>query len=274
MDRAIIFGTFEFLGFHFCTTLLERGYEVEGVHIAHVEDDRFLNDMRMEIGRNANFNEVHPRRRLSLADIREQTLIIIDFYDFYMRNKLELLKKNESLLELISQNTKILKETDSKIVFLLPAQFMSSAISMGNTNIFQNEINSHHMYLPTIYGPWQSEIFLFQQFLLKNFLPDRMPILSDREWVDDALYVDDVVDSILMVVEKESTATYLLKSEMKDHWQKCADYLSIPLAELDYYDRRETQKLNKVNVKMIKNSLQFSEAIDKQKRHTMLLFQG
>lgn len=274
MDRAIIFGTFEFLGFHFCSSLLERGYEVEGIHFDHSGDTQLLNNMRMEIGRNANFKEVNDQSRLSLVDISEETLIIIDYYDFYVKNKLKSLEENNIFVEFLNNNTINIKETNSKMVLLLPAQFVSSTTRMASTDILQNENYSHLFYLPTIYGPWQSETFIFQQTLIKNFLAERKLCLSEREWVHDALYVDDVVDSILTIAEKESTVSYLLKSEMNDHWQKCADYLSIPLAELDYYERNNSQEHSKVHVKMIKNHLQFTEAIDKQKRHTMLLFQG
>ena len=71
MDRAVIIGTHESFGFYFSTSLLEEGYEVTGVHYVDM-DEELVEKKRMEIGRNANFQEVVQKEWLPFTEIQEQ----------------------------------------------------------------------------------------------------------------------------------------------------------------------------------------------------------
>lgn len=57
MKKAIVFGAYQFLGFHICGALLEEGEEIIGVSFPNIHVDD-IEDKRMEIGRNANFSEI------------------------------------------------------------------------------------------------------------------------------------------------------------------------------------------------------------------------
>ena len=57
MDKVIIVGTYEFIGFQLCLSLLEQGREVIGIHLNTNSKDPFLEEKRFEIGRNSNFTE-------------------------------------------------------------------------------------------------------------------------------------------------------------------------------------------------------------------------
>lgn len=57
MDRAVILGTFEFIGFSLCKNLLDQGCEIDGIHFDKEQDDALIHEKRLTIGRNANFNE-------------------------------------------------------------------------------------------------------------------------------------------------------------------------------------------------------------------------
>ena len=53
-------------------------------------------------------------------------------------------------------------------------------------------------YLPTVYGPWQPMKYVFQQ-AINN--PNGPISLDDREWTEDALYIDDVIEYYLKDIE-------------------------------------------------------------------------
>jgi hypothetical protein len=54
MDKAIIFGMFDFVNFHVGKTLLNNGIEVKAVNIEEIGNIQFLEEKRFEVGRNAN----------------------------------------------------------------------------------------------------------------------------------------------------------------------------------------------------------------------------
>jgi nucleoside-diphosphate-sugar epimerase len=224
MEKAVIFGAFEFLGFHFCKKILDEGIEVVGFHHGMDEEYDLIEEKRMEIGRNANF---------SIEDLDKETLvnekvtIIIDFYDFFIKEQEEQFfqcKKFEKMTRSINQE-------ESKIIILIPylikvkAQYKEQYSKLKDKiNLIKNEnISVQSVFLPTVYGPWQSEKFLFQQALLSG---GKVSQISDREWTGDALYVEDVIKEIMQLIEEDKDS-FLLKSGEQDAWEKCAKYLNI-----------------------------------------------
>ncbi|MFE8696358.1 hypothetical protein ACFYKT_08315 [Cytobacillus sp. FJAT-53684] len=272
MDRAVIIGTFNFLGFHFCTSILEAGYEVIGVHY-DMEKEELLEEKRMEIGRNANFHEESYSKWLPLAEISKQTLVIIDLYNFHQRECNETLEKSDLLEKFLSKNKKRLQETDSKVIFLLPIQWLSGSSEMF-TRTLPQEANWHYIYLPAIYGPWQPSSYIIQQALLKSFDEKRKIKLHEDEWIDDILYIDDVVEEILLMADKESASSFVLKNEIPDQWIKCAEYLAIPIPSYDNHHKLSTLDMSKIKIRMLKSQMQYSEGIEKQRRHLKLLLNG
>ena len=55
MDKAIIVGVYEFIGFHLCEALLQEGIEVYGVDLPIDTSDHVVNEKRILIGINSNF---------------------------------------------------------------------------------------------------------------------------------------------------------------------------------------------------------------------------
>lgn len=121
MDRAVIIGIYESLGFHFCTSLLEEGYEVTGIQYRNI-DEELVEQKRMEIGRNANFQEVLLKEWLPFAEIQEQSLIIIDFDFFYMRCSSYSLEISKYLQKFFVHNERNIRDTQSKVICLLPIE--------------------------------------------------------------------------------------------------------------------------------------------------------
>lgn len=231
MDKAIVFGAFEFLGFHCCYSLLDKGYEVTGIQI---EESKalYIENMRLEIGRNANFFEVEPRN-WNLTELNSSSIIFIDYYDLY-------LKFTESAVwqaligPKLQEGMEMIKSSNSKIVLLLPIQKLinqkeehlpltNSLEELRNEGVFLQIF-----YLPTIYGPWQNSELLFQKSLLGMLSEETSSKLSEREWINDAIFVKDVVRDIIRILEEEtSTVEWILESDVSNHWEECADYLNI-----------------------------------------------
>jgi len=264
MDRAIIIGAFEFLGFHFCQTLLEEGYEVVGVHNSKNEEIDFLELKRMAIGRNANFQEESLAQWLGEAEIDEQTLVIIDYYDLFIRNAPDLPAVNKLMDLFLSRNEAALKQNHSKVVWLLPIQWL---LPENRLELNRIKTYSHRYFLPSIYGPWQPDTFLLQQGISKDH---SQLTLNKREWIDDCLYIDDIVEEILNMTERREMASLILRSSIDNHWQKCAEFISIPEKFINIRLSDEEAEFKSIERKQVKCKLPISEGIEKQIRHYRL----
>lgn len=231
MDKVIMIGTFEFLGFHFTKKMLEEGMEVVGVHFNKEKKESYLiEEKRLQIGRNANFLE--EKFNSFNGEGFESAPLIVDYYDFFMR------EDEEQLVALIENQ--LLLQNREKIIFLLPLSIFNKEFK-DNRNNLEKLISSvkkqnqfvQEFFLPTVYGPWQSEAFLFQQTFVKK--RDEWK-LTAREWTADALYVEDVVANILKLMEQDEKR-YFLKNAVSDAWKKCAKFLEIEEVPVRTIDR-------------------------------------
>ncbi|MEH7346832.1 hypothetical protein V7122_23665 [Bacillus sp. JJ1532] len=273
MDRAVIIGAFQFLGFHFCQSLLDQGFEVLGVRSENREKDAYLIEKRMEIGRNANFKEIIMSDLVSQVEIHAQTLILIDYYSFSATEQKVLFNKDNILERFLKNNKQKMAETDTRIISLFPIQWLHQK-DKNIQRILENEIISHRIYLPTIYGPWQPNSFLFQQSLEKSLDPDRELSIHECEWIHDTLYIADILDPILKLAETKSADACTLKSDIPHYWKKCVDFLSIPAEVLEMITINYPSERNEIKVKIVKNCTPYSEGIENQKRHLKLIDEG
>ncbi|MBY0121037.1 hypothetical protein [Bacillus sp. S/N-304-OC-R1] len=271
MDRAVIFGAFQFIGYQFCRSLLEQGLEVIGIHSSDDDIDAYLSEKRLEIGRNANFNERSPTQWMDEEEFNGRTIILFDYYETDINNLQASITKNCLIEEFLNKNREKIDNMDTKIVSLFPIQFfvqLNDRIEQANSNY------SHRFFLPTIYGPWQPNTFLFQQSLLKTIFPDQHIVTNECEWIHDTLYIEDIVDPIIELTENNCPQTWILKSETVNHWGKCADYLSIPIEVIEKVQHKEIVNGRMVNNTIVKSCTHFTEGLEKQKRQIRLLHDG
>ncbi|WHY87749.1 hypothetical protein QNH39_07925 [Neobacillus novalis] len=277
MDKAVIFGVYEFISFHACKTLLNKGVEVVGIHIDEIESNLFREEKRLEIGRNANYSE---QTLAELENCREEanvkTAFILSIYDLYILNKEAILRKEkiiESIFHYLQRNQK-----NIELIFLLPIQMLGAKRDIELTD-FLNKTkgqvkNSQLFYLPAIYGPWQPEAFLFQQAIIAKFQKQELK-LADREWTGDVLFVDDAAASIFEILEtrkyEDPPRSYLLKSGEKSYWTRCAAFLHIKEGLV----KSNTLEPMKVDHEVIKVSVKvtsIADSITKQVEHVNRLF--
>lgn len=228
MDKAIIYGVYHFLGFSLCKQLLEQGIQVDGYPIGNLEEHEFLDEKKFLIGRNANFYECHLNDDPLISDESTQkNVAVISFYDLYFfSNKVDLFF--QQILTCILKLTKI-----ERIICLCPDNIQTTHQEMIKTQFNSSNLSNIPLlfiYLPTIFGPWQSSSFYFQQHLLKEYT-DIEPKLDQRENTMDAIYIDDVINDIIKIIQSEEKTDVHLKSNESDKWLKCASYLNIEEVE-------------------------------------------
>lgn len=273
MDRAVIIGVYEYVGFQFCCSLLEQGFEVIGISFDHSDRDGYLSEKRLEIGRNANFYERTLSEWINEEEINSQTFILIDYFDFIINNHKELIKNNNLIEKFLNQNQEKILKTNSKVVSLFPMQLHMQPNETGE-RILTSTHSGQQIFLPTIYGPWQPNTFLFQQYLLKAINPDHTISENNYEWVHDTLYIEDIVDPILKIAEQNTEKQWVLESDISDHWKKCAEYLSIPSTQIEKIEWTNLPEHTKINKTIIKCLTPLTEGLEKQKRHLKLFHVG
>jgi hypothetical protein len=273
MDKAIILNVFDFVSFHVCKTLLEKGIEVKGIHVEDSEKEPFSEEKRLEVGRNANFEEY------SLAAWANQekrdtanAMIIFSLYDLFMLYKEAILQK-----ETVTKPILDLMERSNSAAIILPSQMMTKSIDSQVYNDLQAFLeqavgvrpNLQSFYLPAVYGPWQPETFLFQQSLLTK-MNGIEEFKGVREGTMDAIYIDDAIESIFEIMSAGIQGSYLLESGRKKHWDKCAAFLNI---DNNIVKSREMEQITSKTVKVtVKNISSISESFAKQMEHTKRLY--
>jgi nucleoside-diphosphate-sugar epimerase len=276
MDKAIIFGVFEFLGFHFCKKLLDEGVEVEGIHILEEIPPSFCEEKRMEIGRNANFTEVSSTDWKRKSHDKESIVFLVDYYDLFIRNNEDFITHNDVLKEVLIS----IKNGKEKVVFLLPIQLLVDKTIFGKSNrlneIFKllkgEGIVYQIFYLPTIYGPWQPMEFAFQKFFLQNIKIKAANDLeiNEREWVFDAIFVEDTVNGILQYIN-ESSEEFILKSGEENNWERCAKYLSIPW---NISGSLPSQQERHIPERVIRESHSYQKRLDGQRQQLGMIWKN
>jgi len=253
MDKVIIVGIYEFIGFHLCLSLLEQGIEVTGIHLKTGREDLFLEEKRLEIGRNSNFTEKEETYLVS-EPLSVPTTVFIDYYSYYFK------REESKLASVISTGT--LKRHPYRFVVVLPIQFCEVNTYKGLFPLLSDkERLSSIFYLPTIYGPWQPTNYTFQQALID---PDEPIIVDDREWTEDALYIDDTIAVIMQHLEDREKKTFLLKSKIRGNWEKIAIML---LGKSPIEPRHEVKMLSEDVVVLDVGGIKLNQGIEKQGIH-------
>ncbi|WHY78968.1 hypothetical protein QNH20_07495 [Neobacillus sp. WH10] len=274
MDKAIIFGIYNFISFHACKALLNRGVEVIGVQFGESDKSPFLEEKRLEVGRNANFSE----RSLSEWENRReeesaQTTLILSIYDLYMLN-IETILQKEKITRAIIQFIKESKN-NTNVAFILPIQMLSAEQDKAIGALLERAKgcgkNTQMFYLPAIYGPWQPPTFLFHQAILAAF--QKSEILKDeREWTGDVLYVDDAIETIIKTIETDNPGGFILESGKKNYWAECAAYLQID-EKIPFVNRNESLQIgDQIDIVSVKKITPIADSISIQMEHVQRLY--
>jgi nucleoside-diphosphate-sugar epimerase len=264
MDKVVMVGVFDFVNFHVCKALLDKGIEVRGVQIETEDESDILIEKRLEIGRNANFTEVSIGD--ILIDSYENETIVLSVYDLYMRYKEEYLLNEDMLFNLISKNKW------EQIVILVPSQMLTNEFESKAEIVIDDFINRaeshkqdiHLLYLPTIFGAWQPDTFMFQNSILTDMNRGK-PFRGLREETSDAIFVEDTVHAIIEIIENKLPGRYLLQSGKSNQWNLCASFLRIN--EQGSTERKAEANEDKITIFTVKNTVSIAEGLTKQIDH-------
>lgn len=266
MDKAVIFQVFDFVSFHICKTLLDKGFTVTGIHLPETEQMSEQEEKRLEIGRNANFSEQELSEwKVKTERTTTKQVVFLSIYDLFMLQQESFFQKEMAEREILGHIEQNPYAMD--VVLLFPMQMLRANENHGFAD-FLNQVNqlpnkSQIVYLPTIYGPWQPPVFLFHQKIISAKQHFNLSI-SDREWTEDAIYVEDAVESIIEVVETKKSGSYLLESGENNYWDLCADYLKIDLNKPER-KKSEPLKTDKQLIRMpVKNITSLADSFKKQ----------
>lgn len=228
MDRAILFGTFEFLGYSLCKALLDDGIQVNGFSIKGLEDS-FIDEKRMEIGRNANF--IENQIELEGKGNEDKIPFIISVYDLFYRNNEQAIMENKFFCDLIRK----LKPKDCSVSLLLPEQYFLDSgehyepIDQLIGFLDKNGHSYQEIYLPALYGPWQPKEYFFQQLFSYIRKPIKFPTINNRESLTDAIYIDDAAQAVRKILGEERV---MIKSGIENSWFTCLDTIMLDIENL------------------------------------------
>ncbi|KKK36952.1 hypothetical protein WQ57_16335 [Mesobacillus campisalis] len=219
MDRAIIIGPFGFLGYSICKIMLDKGFRVLGISPGTRESGKFDDEKRLEIGRNANFFEQVNEEWLSEIN-KTPVPIIIPFYDYFMDGS------DANLFNdlLFSKSLCTLSPCPSKVIFLFPEQFAhekplrNDILKQCEAFIDETKHLGPEIFLPTLYGPWQPDKYLFQQILFPADVSHSLCLR--RESLTDAVYIEDAASLCLGLME-EAEGAFLVSSGNPEGWEEC-----------------------------------------------------
>lgn len=252
MENFIIIGPYHFVGLHLCSTLLSKGFEIKGISYPNFVVNQ-LEEKEMVFGRNANFIDIKWENRLK--QIKEGETIIV--FDCYMLDKLD------DLIIAMQEFFKGARWKMPKKVVTICSVTMEEVQNKRCKKFFTDRKIPHQfVYLPTIYGPWQPGDFLFHQILLKETNKKLLP--RQNEYTKDAIFVEDAVDEIIQQIQNSQNEEILLRSSVKNHWQKCMDELDYLVDYVEDYESYFAENKFTINVND-KNGI--ADNLELQRKH-------
>ncbi|MGP7817971.1 hypothetical protein [Niallia sp. 01092] len=256
MEKAVIVGPYHFIGIHLCSVLLEKGYNIIGISYPNVEIDK-LEDKKMVFGRNSNFMETKWSSFVNEIN-QDEMLIIFDFYTLEKEDQLvSLLSADQMEFILIGE-----KRKKKKIVIICPNNIEEGIINECKHLLDVHQIRSQVFYLPTVYGPWQPENFLFQQILTGT--EEKAIRQHKKEYTKDAIYIEDAMEELVNQILQGKDNDFLLKSKVENHWHKCLDYLQW------HQERNENNNIpfqDTISTIAVNNKKNISENLEVQRKH-------
>jgi hypothetical protein len=191
----------------------------------------------------------------------------------------ETILKKEAIIRPIHQFLERNKDGCETIVFILPIQLLTrshDSQSLSDLEEFLDQTmnirkNIQLFFIPTIYGPWQPNTFLFQQTILSKISMNE-EINDLREFTMDALFIEDALETIIDIIESRIPGKYLIESGKKNHWDLCAAFLNID-GKLINTRERVSMAFNNEMIKVpLRKVTSISDSLSIQIEHTQRLY--
>lgn len=267
MQTNIVIGTYRFVGFYVTQYFLNQGKEVIGIDWDDSEANQYImEEKELEIGRNSNFI-YFPINKLKLLDISQEDTVFISCYDIQSGK----MGKIDFLIgEIVSfiEKFKNGKNETPNFVLFMPIEKDVSIFHSILSSI--REIDSAKIiFLPTIYGPWQSEGMSYEAGINQLGQSDIKAAIA-AEYTFDALYITDFVNALEAVLTSGSDRDIQLCSSIDDHWNECAKLIFDESMD-SFTPQQSTTKINKGTIFEVQCKMEPEEGIALQKKHNKRL---
>ncbi|MGG4268544.1 hypothetical protein [Peribacillus simplex] len=267
MQTYIVIGAYQFVGFYVVQYFLNQGEEVIGIDWTDSEASKYImEEKELEIGRSSNYI-YFPINKLKLLDITQQDTVFISCYDIQSgkMDKIDfLIGEIVFFIEKCKKNGP--NETPNFVVFMPIEEEISTFQSILSS--IRGIDSAKIIFLPTIYGPWQSEGMSFEAGINQLGPSDIKPAIAN-EYKGDALFITDFVNSLEEVLTSSYDRDIQLCSSIDDHWNKCAKLIFGE--SMDSFISRSTTKINKGSIFEIPSKIDPKEGIALQRKHNKRL---
>ncbi|PLT30390.1 hypothetical protein [Peribacillus deserti] len=234
MQKHIIVGNFQFVGFHLCKKLLEQGNEVIGIDLRN-EGNPSFEDKYLEIGRNANFSFLTLEEWDAAWNEDEDVVVYISYYDMYKTAA----SRSEHTIALLNSINKKSEGTAKDTILLGPIERKEEMDILQ----LQNE-SCKTILLPTVYGAWQPEDMAFQAGIQGNAA--NLNDIIRNEYCRDAIYIDDLLEELPSILTLE-LKEIILASSGEDQWAQCAKEV-LTAEQLEFSQKQGTEHNLEVEV--------------------------
>lgn len=256
MEKVIVTGVLQLIGFHLCNRLLNEGFHVVGIDTC-TNNEKIKAEMLLSFGRNANFEfvneslsnvnyENHIHEVKTFFHLREDPTTELEFNKIIaICEKLNVPIVFISSLEVYGNNQTLYTES-SKLNPSTPLgkrkkqeeQLLLEKVCAGKNKclIFR---------IPSVYGPWQSKNDCLHKHLNVHIKNNShvSELKINHNFSKKYIYVDDVVEAIMLgFKENFTTAIYNLSvNEEKYSNDKIKEHLAF-LPRYSFEDGLEKQK--------------------------------
>ena len=207
MTATIVFGVYDFLGFHLCNHVLNEGNEVIGLQWLNNRDNE-QEEMELQFGRNHNFTFF---RDIAEVDFCENSLVCLNLYEL-MNDHFDTFKSIRSEIKYVIQ-----KLANNQIIIFLPIldnDEKKAEVEKWKDSIMNMTSSIQWIWISDIYGPWQSEKSAVQQLLKQEE--------NVRLHVSRLIYIDDFLLNWERILEDDRTELVVMGEPHTDGRQQCS----------------------------------------------------
>ncbi|MFC0189138.1 NAD-dependent epimerase/dehydratase family protein [Fictibacillus aquaticus] len=290
MKKAVVTGAAGFIGYHLCSRLLDEEVEVIGIDSAE-SSERI--DM---IARHAGFTYINDNIAACRLDKAARGCDAL----FHLACQVkpsdpweEIEKTAEKHLKILKKVLEAIKGKKVKLIYASAYDVygkrqgeVSESSPRNPENLFgliklteenliidlakKYKIPYVILRLPTVYGPGQPEDSTYHQ-AIEARLKRKPPVLRKDNITEDALYVDDAVESMwLAAAAKKQREIYNIHSGQKDAWQRGLQMLKVKPSSLPKEKRKMVVKGDKAAEELgFKAAVPLREGLKKQMSHIL-----
>ncbi|WP_243291328.1 NAD(P)-dependent oxidoreductase [Bacillus sp. FJAT-47783] len=225
MNRVLIVGVQQFIGFHLCSRFLEEGCSVDGVFIKpdHPFYHKWVEEQMLWLGRNAQFN-IFTKKDLELGEYDRIYFCQLDPHDPEWPKEWE---KEKGVLEDLLE---MAKKAECPVVFLSSFDVYGDdqiditdqdepfpkkekgRLFIQAENWWQKQAENAYVptiivRVPTVFGPWQPPgQWITDQLLLElQFNPIVFTKkIHEKTPVRDLLYIEEVINCLVEIGREEA----------------------------------------------------------------------